>query len=128
MALNPYELKALNDDEQAKADAAEKLIDEQIEAEYNANLDKTSFVVNSSDLSKAIGGLSQKVRKAVLDAYRSEKWKIEDKGGKVTLSMPKRRGRRKKSEMPEPQVVAEAKPTEDQEPQKVQVVKEVEAA
>ena len=91
--IDPFGLNRLNEVEQAEADRAEAYIDEQIRKDFDANPSQVTFEVKTADLAGAIGGLTLKVRAAVLKRYGDNKWKtaVDETRGVIVLNRPVRK-------------------------------------
>ena len=96
--LSPKEVKALSEQEEKQLEAAEAYIDGQVQSEYDAEPQQREYSIDRAKLSKAIGGLTIKVREAIVDRYGKGGWKVELNADAIILRMPKRGGRRSKAD------------------------------
>ena len=97
--IDPKQLTEMTAADKKSVDAAEKFIDAQINEAIKNSDDPSKLEVSipTSELSKALGGLTAKVREAVTERYEKGGWKATfiAETGTILIRVKRKGGRRK---------------------------------
>jgi len=97
--ISTTELRSLTEAEEAQYELADGFITEKVTESFNADIARQTFNISRQALNERVEGLRAKVRQKIVTEYCKNGWKAEFKPLHLVLTMKKRGGRRKKSEI-----------------------------